>query len=509
MKKWFAIGALTTIAAALCLGAGSYWEPTQFDVRLYGATGDGVTNDAAAIQAAINAAAALGLTARGHVVIPAGTYYLGTTGLTVPDYVVLRGAGRPIIVYEGTGFAVTVEGSYGGLDGLYVQVDTAAGQADYFGGVLIRKTNCQTSKNIINNCLIQGTATGSQVDPYGVGIYVRGAGVSYPAYFNRILGTSLRRWYRGSYHTGESNATYYADCTVEYYYLYGVDWDNCDENQMVNCFFQQAAGRSGYDLTYALHIGPTGTLNHAFYGAEPGSYGSGGLIENRANVVIVNNNGAELRTATGTTVIDIGDLSIRDVEATRRADVFDADVTSSELVTNGDFATDGTWTWGTGWAHDAVNLKAAHTAGNTALLKQSIATATGARYLVSATISDCTAGGCLLWIGNDPPSVGGNDAYATLYTNTTTTAVIEALSVGTLVMIKPTTTFDGKVDNISVKKVTGGNLTAWGNLRIGGNTTLEGTAAITGTMTLGGLTVSIGANDSGGAGYRILRIPNP
>lgn len=32
--------------------------------------------------------------------------------------------------------------------------------------------------------------------------------------------------------------------------------------------------------------------------------------------------------------------------------------------------------------------------------------------------------------------------------------------------------------------------------------------ALTGTVTIGGLTVTIGANDSGGAGFRVLRVPN-
>jgi hypothetical protein len=31
---------------------------------------------------------------------------------------------------------------------------------------------------------------------------------------------------------------------------------------------------------------------------------------------------------------------------------------------------------------------------------------------------------------------------------------------------------------------------------------------LTGTVTIGGLTVTIGANDSGGTGFRVLRVPN-
>ncbi len=38
--------------------------------------------------------------------------------------------------------------------------------------------------------------------------------------------------------------------------------------------------------------------------------------------------------------------------------------------------------------------------------------------------------------------------------------------------------------------------------------TLLADPALTGTVTLGGLVVSIGAADSGGTGFRLLRVPN-
>ena len=59
----------------------------DFDVRQgYGATGDGVTDDTAAFQQAINACAAVG----GSVHVPAGRYLLGGH-LNVPDNVALEG----------------------------------------------------------------------------------------------------------------------------------------------------------------------------------------------------------------------------------------------------------------------------------------------------------------------------------------------------------------------------------------------------------------------------------
>jgi hypothetical protein len=66
------------------------------DVRKYGAVGDGVTNDAAAIQAALTATGAAG---GGTVLVPEGTWGIGAT-LSVPDNVVLRGVGKKATIIK-------------------------------------------------------------------------------------------------------------------------------------------------------------------------------------------------------------------------------------------------------------------------------------------------------------------------------------------------------------------------------------------------------------------------
>ena len=73
-----AVNALTDGAVAL-----------QFNVKNYGATGDGVTDDAAACQSAISAASAAG---GGTVYFPAGTYMLSSS-LNMADLVYLLGEG--------------------------------------------------------------------------------------------------------------------------------------------------------------------------------------------------------------------------------------------------------------------------------------------------------------------------------------------------------------------------------------------------------------------------------
>jgi parallel beta-helix repeat protein len=62
-----------------------------FDVKAYGAAGTGTVNDAPAVQAAVNAAAA----AAGEVIFPEGEYRLDAT-IAVPSGVRLRGAGGRI-----------------------------------------------------------------------------------------------------------------------------------------------------------------------------------------------------------------------------------------------------------------------------------------------------------------------------------------------------------------------------------------------------------------------------
>lgn len=71
-------------------GQASFKNAPIYDVTAWGATGDGSTDDALAIQDAIDAASANG---GGLVFVPGGTYRIGTT-LTLKHNVRLSGAGR-------------------------------------------------------------------------------------------------------------------------------------------------------------------------------------------------------------------------------------------------------------------------------------------------------------------------------------------------------------------------------------------------------------------------------
>ena len=80
------------------------WAPAggavnTFNVRTYGATGNGTTDDTTAVQAAITAAAAA---PGGTVFFPPGTYLV--TGLTLPGGTVLQGVNAQGYAYDGGGF---------------------------------------------------------------------------------------------------------------------------------------------------------------------------------------------------------------------------------------------------------------------------------------------------------------------------------------------------------------------------------------------------------------------
>lgn len=86
----------------------------------WGAKGDGVTNDALAIQAAINSIASTG----GVVYLPAGTYFLATT-ITVKGSVRLVGASRETTILGQATSDITVVAfdsscSYAGMEQLFV-----------------------------------------------------------------------------------------------------------------------------------------------------------------------------------------------------------------------------------------------------------------------------------------------------------------------------------------------------------------------------------------------------
>ena len=85
-------------------------ERDVVSVKDFGAVGDGVVDDHAAIQAALNVAATSN--AAVCVFMPQGVYSIGTSTLTIPSRVTLEGAGigSTFVNYSGSGTAIDVAG---------------------------------------------------------------------------------------------------------------------------------------------------------------------------------------------------------------------------------------------------------------------------------------------------------------------------------------------------------------------------------------------------------------
>jgi hypothetical protein len=86
---------VTVLALTVCL----LWSTTGYafeDVTSHGATGDGVTDDTAAVQSAINALPAAG----GSIYFPEGTYIIAIIGIAAGDTIVFYGDGADVSVLK-------------------------------------------------------------------------------------------------------------------------------------------------------------------------------------------------------------------------------------------------------------------------------------------------------------------------------------------------------------------------------------------------------------------------
>ena len=116
---------------------------------------------------------------------------------------------------------------------------------------------------------------------------------------------------------------------------------------------------------------------------------------------------------------------------------------STELITNGGFDADTDWNKGTGWTiSDGVATKSPGTQSN---VSQTLGTVLGKRYRVTFTVSNYVAGIVRPFLGT---VVGTNrTANGTYVEDITYTEGSDGIS------IQGTSTFEGDIDNVSVKEV--------------------------------------------------------
>jgi hypothetical protein len=119
-------------------------------------------------------------------------------------------------------------------------------------------------------------------------------------------------------------------------------------------------------------------------------------------------------------------------------------VIGPELVTNGTFDTDSDWTKGTGWTISGG--EATHSAGASSAINQTSNITSGGVYRVTVTISGRTSGS-LYWRLGDTTNIG------IMSSNGTVTQYLLGQATGTYLGLFGDASFDGTIDNISVREI--------------------------------------------------------
>jgi hypothetical protein len=176
------------------------WSALVYNVKAYGAKGDGITNDALAIQAAINAASAAG---GGTVFFPAGTYLIASQ-LNVPSFVVLEGASSNASVLVGNfaGFILKFNYIYNEVRNLKIKGHTTTQGSAVAKGIDMEATPHHWNldnvrfENLIQAFSVKGGYMGTIKD-----VYVTNCGDA--ATYACFLGTQTA----GGYETNNVNYT--------------------------------------------------------------------------------------------------------------------------------------------------------------------------------------------------------------------------------------------------------------------------------------------------------------
>lgn len=230
----------------------------------YNAVGDGVTDDTSAIQAALNVG--------GRVVrLPAGSYAIGATSLTIPTNVSLVGDGmeNTTIIYTGTGSAIQTTNTK------WVQLRDFTLDGAGTSGTSVRGINMNGCWNFrISNVRIEGITP-----TLGASIRV-GMGNSNWGSFNWIIdgidspdgqlvlvgndgsnqittGTIIGTWFKQYSHTWGSSIVY-VNAIAENFTGVGFDFVSYDQITMICCDIE-GSGATG------IAFGTSGTRN--FFGS--------------------------------------------------------------------------------------------------------------------------------------------------------------------------------------------------------------------------------------------------
>lgn len=264
-------------------GGGTLRPTGWYDVRAYGAVGDGVTDDSSAFNSAVQAAISAG---GGTVVVPRGTYVVETEVLVDDTFsetsgVFISGDGinaTNIVAGADNINIIHWSGNYGGIDGVGLDGNGYTGVS---GLRLTPVDESQTSTlvhqdyNQFRNMRIEDCSEGIvlQCGPY-VGSSVSGC------YFNTFSSIYIQRCTRGIYFkdgpnalSSGSNRNQFFGCRIGLSMNTGIQIDCGGTNSFFGCSIEEvSAGTSpnatptGIKILATAPVGTRGNGNNMFYG---------------------------------------------------------------------------------------------------------------------------------------------------------------------------------------------------------------------------------------------------
>ena len=123
------------------------------------------------------------------------------------------------------------------------------------------------------------------------------------------------------------------------------------------------------------------------------------------------------------------------------------EVTGTELITNGDFATDTNWTKNAEWTISGGKANAANSVSYHRIVQNGVQLSNTTLYRLIFTVSNLTSGGVIC-------VVGGNNGLGVTANGTYIQYVTSASTAGDALQIASNPTFTGSIDNVSLMEVT-------------------------------------------------------
>jgi hypothetical protein len=229
-------------------------------VKDFGAVGDGVTDDTAAIQAALDSGAKL-------ILLPRGDYKITST-LTIPTSVILRGDGinNTQISNDSNTFAFTLTNCIGsGIEGIYIY---SVGTDGAEKGILIEQSATGNSRhNFVRSCWFNGRQRAPVATVTQTGVYMTGAAIGYTNYWNIIEDCVFQSFNTPIAGEFNANAAFLNNLMFEdfWYAIRGA----MQQWSATNMFMHSSVG-AGADYCYAVYLTGSAIYNNFTFTQETG-----------------------------------------------------------------------------------------------------------------------------------------------------------------------------------------------------------------------------------------------